>query len=140
MRNNNTGSSFKEENLIYLAENALKAGVETLPCGVQYKVLVQGKGDLPTKNSTVEVYYRGTNINGKPFDSNMKDRLPLSFKVKEVIVGWQKIIPLMAVGSTFEVTIPSEHGYGSRGVSGIKGFSTLIFTIKLVGIAGRYSR
>ena len=135
MRKSNSNSSFKEENLIYLSENSSKPGVISLPCGVQYKVITQGSGAIPTKSSTVQVYYRGTNINGKPFDSNMKDRSPLVLKVREVIVGWQKIIPLMAVGSTYEVTIPFEQGYGSRGVPGIKGYSTLIFTIQLVGIA-----
>ena len=135
MKNSNTDSSFKEENVNYLEENSQKEGVTTLPSGVQYKVIIEGTGAKPNKNSTVQVYYRGTNINGKPFDSNMKDRSPISLKVKEVIVGWQRIIPIMPVGSTYEVTIPFDQGYGSRGVPGIKGFSTLIFTIKLVGIS-----
>ena len=132
MANNISNSSFKEENLNYLEENGRKEGVKTLPSGVQYKVIVEGTGATPTKNSTVQVYYRGTNINGKPFDSNMKDRNPISLKVKEVILGWQRIIPIMPIGSTYEVTIPFDQGYGSRGVPGIKGFSTLIFTINLV--------
>ena len=135
MRNNNPKNSFKEENLNYLEENSRRPGVNTLPCGLQYKVIKQGSGATPTKSSIVQVYYRGTNINGKPFDSNMNDRSPIVLKVREVIIGWQKILPLMPIGSTYEVTIPFDQGYGSRGVSGIKGFSTLIFTIKLVGIA-----
>ena len=134
MRTRETNNSFKEENLNYLTENSHKAGVTSLHCGVQYKIIKQGTGATPTKSSTVQVYYRGTNIHGKPFDSNMNDRSPMALKVREVIVGWQKIIPLMPIGSTYEVTIPFDQGYGSRGVSGIKGFSTLIFTIKLVGI------
>lgn len=134
MRSNNTGNKFKEENLNYLAENSRRAGVITLPCGVQYKVIKQGAGAIPNKSSIVQVYYRGTNINDKPFDSNMNHRSPMVLKVREVILGWQKVIPIMPIGSIYEVTIPFDQGYGSRGVPGIKGFSTLIFTIKLVGI------
>ena len=134
MRNNNQNNSFKEDNLNYLKENSRKASVVTLPCGVQYKIIKQGNGATPTKSSFVQVYYRGTNINGKPFDSNMNDRSPMVLKVREVILGWQKVLPIMPVGSTYEVTIPFDQAYGSKGVPGIKGFSTLIFTIRLVGI------
>lgn len=134
MRKNNIDNSFKEENLNYLTENGRKIGVKTLYGGVQYKVIKQGTGATPSKSSIVQVYYRGTNIKGKPFDSNMNDRSPAVLRVREVIVGWQRVLPIMPIGSTYEVTIPFDQGYGSRGTSGIKGFSTLIFTIKLVGI------
>lgn len=86
-------------------------------------------------NSAVSVYYKGTFINGKQFDSNMDAGYPMAFRLKEVIYGWREILPLMSLGSTYEVYIPFYLGYGDKGVDNIRPFSTLIFTIKLVGVA-----
>lgn len=118
----------------WLAENAKKPGVKTLPSGVQYKVLTEGKGAKPTADATVKVNYEGKLIDGTVFDSSYKRNKPTSFKCSQVIKGWAEAIQQMPVGSTWEIYIPQELGYGNREAGQIKPFSTLIFKVELLEI------
>lgn len=135
MSRKNKGNVYKESNLRFLDENKTKEGVVQLTGGVQYRILEEGEGKIPGATSLVQVYYKGYFIDGKEFDSNMNDTLPALFRVHEVIEGWQDVLRIMPVGSTWEVFIPYTKGYGNRPEGNIKGFSTLIFEIKLVSIA-----
>lgn len=127
-------NEYRENNLKFLEENATKPGVVTTYSGLQYKIINQGNGPKPQKRSVVLVYYKGTFINGKQFDSNMSDRYPAAFRTNELIRGWGELLTYMSVGSTFEAYIPYNLGYGERGVPGIRPYSTLIFRVKLVSI------
>ncbi len=118
----------------WLANNAKQAGVKTLANGVQYKVLVEGKGEIPSDTSMVKVQYEGRTIDGKVFDSSYKRKEPATFRANQVIKGWTIALTHMPVGSTWEVYIPQELGYGSREAGLIKPFSTLIFKVQLVSI------
>ncbi len=118
----------------WLAENAKKAGVKKLPSGVQYKVLVEGKGPKPGADATVKVNYEGKLIDGTVFDSSYKRNQPSKFKCTQVIKGWAEAIQQMPVGSTWEIYIPQELGYGSREAGQIKPFSALIFKVELLEI------
>jgi FKBP-type peptidyl-prolyl cis-trans isomerase FklB len=119
----------------FLAANKEKAGVVTLPSGLQYKIVKEGTGKKPTATDTVVCQYRGTLIDGKEFDSSYKRGQPATFQVNGVIKGWTEILQLMPVGSTFQVFIPSALAYGERGVSADIGpNATLIFEIELVAI------
>lgn len=124
---------YKRQNEKFLADNAKKEGVVTLPSGVQYKVITEGKGAIPTETATVKVNYEGKTIDGKVFDSNAKSGKPAEMRANQVIKGWTDALVHMPVGSKWEVYIPQALAYGERAQGeAIKPFSTLIFTIELV--------
>lgn len=118
----------------FLKANAKKDSVQTLPCGVQYKVLVKGEGEIPTAESKVKVNYEGRLIDGTVFDSSYERKKPTSFGCNQVIKGWTEALTHMPVGSKWEIYIPQELGYGAREAGKIKPFSTLIFTVELLEI------
>jgi FKBP-type peptidyl-prolyl cis-trans isomerase FklB len=117
----------------FLVENKTKAGVVTLPSGLQYKVLTEGDGPSPTTNDTVTAHYRGTLIDGTEFDSSYKRAQPSEFGLTRVVKGWQEALPLMKTGAKWQLFVPSELAYGA-GRSGpyILPNSALIFEIELV--------
>ena len=119
----------------FLAENAKKEGVVTLPSGLQYKVLVKGDGPIPTLDDKVQVNYEGRLVDGTMFDASAKhgDK-PMEFKPNQVIKGWQEALTMMPVGSTWQLFIPFELAYGDRDSGQIKPFSALVFDVQLVGI------
>lgn len=129
----NNNNAYKERNLEFLEEYAKRPGVRSLYGGVLYREITKGKGEKPTPRSIVTVHYKGTLINGKPFDATEKGR-PATFPLRGLIEGWKIALKEMAVGSRWEVVIPFNLGYGSRGAGAIKPFSTLIFDIQLLRI------
>ncbi len=126
----------KNESEKFLADNAKKEGVQTLPSGLQYKVISEGKGEKAKANSKVKVNYTGKLVNGNVFDSS-KPNEPVTFNLgkNEIIPGWEEGIQLMSVGSKYEFYIPYQLAYGEKGYPGvIPPYATLIFEIELVGI------
>jgi FKBP-type peptidyl-prolyl cis-trans isomerase FklB len=122
----------------FLAANKTKDGVVTLPSGLQYKIISPGTGPKPTTSDTVSANYRGTLIDGTEFDASAKHGGPQTFPVNQVIPGWTEALQLMPVGSKWQLYIPSDLAYGSRGAGGVIGpNSTLIFDIELVSIQGK---
>ena len=118
----------------FLEENAKKDGGKTLPSGIQYIVLEEGKGAKPTIDDQVECDYEGSLIDGTVFDSSIKRGEPATFPLKNVIKGWQEAIPMMPLGSKWKIFIPAELGYGEQGSYTIPGNSVLIFDVKLLQI------
>lgn len=118
----------------FLAENKTKEGVQTTPSGLQYKVITEGKGEIPADTCKVKVNYKGTLIDGTEFDSSYKRNEPTTFRANQVIKGWTEALTLMPVGSKWELYIPQDLAYGARDQGQIKPFSTLIFEVELVGI------
>lgn len=129
----NNNNAYKERNLEFLEEYSKRPGVRSLYGGVLYREITKGKGEKPTPRSIVTVHYKGTLINGKPFDATEKGR-PATFPLRGLIEGWKIALKEMVVGSRWEVVIPFNLGYGSRGAGVIKPFSTLIFDIQLLRI------
>lgn len=127
-------ADYKKQNEDFLATNKTKEGVKTTASGLQYKVIKEGKGKVPTANSRVKVHYRGTLIDGTEFDTSYKSKDPRSFRADQVIKGWTEALTLMPVGSKWELYIPQELAYGSMDRGKIKPFSTLIFEIELVDV------
>lgn len=119
----------------FLAANAKKEGVITLPSGLQYKVLVKGEGQVPLATDRVKVHYEGRLIDGTVFDASKKhgDK-PMELSLTNVIRGWTEALTMMPVGSKWQLYIPYELAYGDRDTGTIKPFSALIFDIELVGI------
>jgi FKBP-type peptidyl-prolyl cis-trans isomerase FklB len=125
----------KAEGAKFLAANAKKEGVKTLPCGVQYKVLKEGNGAMPADTSIVVVNYEGRLIDGTVFDSNKSHGgEPATFRVGQVIKGWQEALKAMPVGSEWEIYIPQELAYGANQQGSIPPFSLLIFKVELLEV------
>lgn len=125
----------RDAGIAFLAENAKKDSVITLPSGLQYKVLVAGKGEVPTVSDKVQVNYEGRLIDGTVFDASARhgDK-PAEFMPTQVIKGWTEALTMMPVGSKWQLYIPFELAYGKRETGQIKPYSTLVFDVELVGI------
>jgi FKBP-type peptidyl-prolyl cis-trans isomerase FklB len=129
------GEANKKAGDAFLAANKAKAGVVTLPSGLQYTVLKEGTGPKPKATDTVVVNYRGTLIDGKEFDSSEKHGEPATLAVNGVIKGWTEALQLMPVGSKWQLVIPPDLAYGANGAGGVIGpDSTLVFDIELLSI------
>jgi FKBP-type peptidyl-prolyl cis-trans isomerase len=125
----------KKDGEAFLAANKKKDGVVTMPSGLQYKVLVAGKGKSPKATDTVTVNYKGTLIDGTEFDSSYKRGKPASFPLNQVIPGWTEAVQLMKEGAKWELYVPSSLAYGERGAgANIGGNATLIFEVELLSI------
>ena len=119
----------------FLAKNAKEEGVKTLPSGVQYKIIKEGTGVVPTDTSRVRVNYEGRTLDGNVFDSSYKRGQPADFRANQVIKGWTEALTHMPAGSTWEVYIPQDLAYGERQQGAdIKPFSMLIFKIELLEV------
>lgn len=123
---------YKAQNKKFLDDNKKKEGVVTLPSGLQYKVITEGTGAIPSDTATVKCQYEGKLIDGTVFDSSYERNQPfeVNMAMPRVIPGWIEALKLMPAGSKWEVYIPAELGYGSQDMGQIKPFSTLIFTIE----------
>lgn len=125
----------KAKGIEFLAKNKLQDSVVALPDGLQYKILKQGTGALPTTTDNVKVNYVGSLLDGTEFDNSYKRGTPLDIDVNGVIKGWTEILQKMPVGSKYRVFIPSDLAYGDNGAGQmIKPGSTLIFDIELLDI------
>lgn len=118
----------------FLKLNAKKDSVKTTPSGLQYKEIKTGTGEKPQPTHKVTVHYEGRLIDGTVFDSSYQRNKPATFACGQVIKGWTEALTMMPVGSKWELYIPQELGYGAREQAKIPPFSTLIFTVELLGI------
>ncbi|MAT54926.1 MAG: peptidylprolyl isomerase [Saprospirales bacterium] len=124
-----------EEGREFLAENAKRPEVKVTESGLQYEVLKQGDGPIPTASDKVKVHYHGTLIDGTVFDSSVERGEPIVFPVTGVIKGWVEALQMMPVGSKWKLYIPSNLAYGERGAGGTIGpNAVLIFEVELLGI------
>jgi len=125
----------KERGEKFLEENAKRAEVKTTASGLQYEVLSATIGQKPKATDKVRVHYEGTLIDGTVFDSSYKRGEPITFGLNQVIRGWTEGLQLMSIGSKYKLYIPYQLGYGERGAGAqIPPYSTLIFTVELLGI------
>ena len=134
-QDSDTLNNNKAEGEAFLAENAKKSGVTTLPSGLQYEVLTEGAGKTPSLGSSVTTHYHGTLINGTVFDSSYQRGQPATFPVNGVIAGWTEALQLMGEGSKYRLYIPSDLAYGKRGAGrDIPGDTALIFDVELIKV------
>lgn len=125
----------KAEGQAFLAANKEKAGVYSLPEGLQYEVLKEGSGAQPAITDAVKAHYKGSLLSGKEFDNSFKRGAPFTAPLRSLIRGWQIALPLMKEGSHWRLWIPSDLAYGDRGAgSDIPGGATLIFEVELLEI------
>ncbi|EOC5800970.1 FKBP-type peptidyl-prolyl cis-trans isomerase [Cronobacter dublinensis] len=119
----------------YLDENRERDGVNSTESGLQFRVLTQGEGPIPSRKDRVRVHYTGKLIDGTVFDSSVARGEPAEFPVSGVIAGWIEALTLLPVGSKWELTIPHNLAYGERGAgASIPPFSTLVFEVELLEI------
>lgn len=122
----------------FLTENGKRAEVKTTPSGLQYEVLTEGDGPMPTAQDQVEVHYVGKLIDGTVFDSSVDRGMPATFGVTQVIPGWVEALQLMKAGSKWRLFIPSQLAYGPSGAGNVIGpNSTLIFDVELLKVIGK---
>ncbi|MCO4817990.1 MAG: FKBP-type peptidyl-prolyl cis-trans isomerase [Bacteroidetes bacterium] len=122
----------------FLAANAKKEGVVTLPSGLQYKVITAGTGAMAVDGDQVTTHYTGKFIDGKVFDSSVSRGEPATFGVNQVIKGWTEALKLMPEGSKWELYIPYDLAYGAQGrPPQIPQYSMLIFEIELLDVVGK---
>lgn len=123
----------------FLAANKKKPGVVTLKSGLQYKVIKEGKGAIPSDTTTVKVQYEGRTIDGTVFESSYKNgNGPITMQPRQMIPGWTEALTRMPEGSVWEVYIPQNLAYGERQAGDkIKPFSALIFKIELVKVGAK---
>jgi FKBP-type peptidyl-prolyl cis-trans isomerase FklB len=124
----------KKDGAAFLAANATKPGVVTLPSGLEYKILVAGTGPKPTADDRVVCNYRGMLLDNTEFDSSYKRGQPATFPVTGVIKGWTEALQLMPVGSKWQLFIPADLAYGERGQATIEPNATLVFEVELLSI------
>lgn len=127
----------KAKGTAFLEENAKRAGVISLPNGLQYEVLKKGDSTsvMPKAADTIIANYVGTLIDGKEFDNSLKRGTPLTIKANEVIRGWTEIVQMMHIGDKWKVYIPSDLAYGDRGAGNdIPPGASIIFEMELLGV------
>lgn len=119
----------------FLAENRGKTGIQVLPNGIQYRVIEAGNGRSPGSTSEVTIHYRGSLAStSQEFDSSFARGEPVTFKVDEVLRGWQEVLPRMKTGDHWQVFLPPEMAYGERGQPPIGPNEALAFDIKLLEV------
>ena len=129
------GKAAREAGEKYLAENAKKEGVVTLPSGLQYKVLTEGNGKKPKATDKVKCHYEGMLIDGTLFHSSIQRGEPPTFPLNGVIAGWTEGLQLMAEGSKYRLFIPYNLGYGERGAgASIPPYAALVFDVELIEV------
>mgnify|MGYP003090362311 FL=1 len=129
------GKKAKEEGEKYLAENAKKEGVVTLPSGLQYLVIKEGNGKRPKATDKVKCHYEGMLVDGTLFDSSVQRGEPATFPLNQVIAGLTEGLQLMTEGSKYRFFIPYTLGYGERGAgASIPPFAALVFDVELIEV------
>ncbi|MDT8367564.1 MAG: FKBP-type peptidyl-prolyl cis-trans isomerase [Longimicrobiales bacterium] len=127
-------SAAREAGEAYLAENGARDEVTVTESGLQYEILTEGDGPVPTADNVVRMHYRGTLLDGTEFDTS-RGGDPAQFGVGGVIPGFAEALQLMPVGSTWRIVIPSDLAYGEAGAGGVIGPNqVLIFEIELLEI------
>ena len=116
----------------FLQGNKSKTGIVALPSGVQYRIIEEGEGARPGLDSRVSVHYRGSKLDGREFDSSFARGTPEEFTVNAVLKGWQEVLPLMKVGSTWQIFVPPELAFGARGNPPVGPNEALMFDLKLI--------
>ncbi len=133
------GAANKTKGAAFLAANKSKPGVVTLPSGLQYQVLTPGTGASPKPTDSVTVNYEGKLLDGTVFDSSYQRKLPITFRLDQVIKGWTEGLQQMQVGAKYRLFIPAELAYGAqpRPDGPIPPNATLIFDVELLGIGAQ---
>lgn len=124
-----------DEGKAFLEINRMKEGVVALASGLQYREIKAGTGRSPKATDKVTTHYKGTLLDGTTFDSSYDRGEPATFPVNGVIAGWTEALQMMKEGAIWELFIPANLAYGTRGAGGKIGpNATLVFTVELLNV------
>jgi peptidylprolyl isomerase/FKBP-type peptidyl-prolyl cis-trans isomerase FklB len=122
----------------FMEKNGKAEGIQTLPSGLQYKVVRSGPegGMRPQETDEVKVHYEGKFVDGKVFDSSYERGMPAAMPLRALIPAWVEALKLMKPGDEWMLYVPPELGYGEEGAGGgeIPPNSVLIFRIELIDV------
>ena len=119
----------------FLAQNKTKAGVQTLPSGIQYRVIEAGSGAKPNASSTVQLEFSGPfPLGQRPAEARPAQQIP-GVKVSEIkMQGMRDVLTQMPAGAKWEIFLPSEKAYGNDPRSEFPPNLAVVFEIKLVSV------
>ena len=106
----------------------------TTESGLQYQVLRQGEGTPPVMYQQVLCHYAGWLTDGTQFDASYDRNEPLTFRLGQVIEGWNEALMLMRPGAMYKLVIPGKLGYKARGKGSIPPNATLVFVVELITV------
>ncbi|PKL14571.1 MAG: hypothetical protein CVV52_01340 [Spirochaetae bacterium HGW-Spirochaetae-8] len=115
----------------FLAENATNPDITTTASGLQYQVITQGTGPLPTIEDTVKVDYLITFLDGSTGDNSYARGEPSVFALNSLIPGFVEGVSLMPVGSYYRFFLHPSLAYGEMGNESIPPNSLLVFDVEL---------
>lgn len=126
----------------FLAQNKSKAGVQSLPGGIQYRVIEAGSGAKPTLASNVTMQYKGSLSDGRTFVDTFSPQqgqtappAPMAIKVSDIpLTGLREALVQMPTGARWEVVLPADKAYGNSTQSPIGPNQAVVFEIKLVSV------
>lgn len=126
-----------EASAAWMATNAKAPGVQSLPSGLQYKVVQSGPAGsaTPDANDMVVVDYEGALVDGTVFDSSFQRGKPYATHVEDVVPGWIEALQRMKVGDEWMLYVPPALGYGAVDQGTIPPNSVMVFRIKLLDMA-----
>ena len=124
----------------FLAQNKAKAGVQSLPGGVQYRVLEAGSGAKPNQASEVTLQYKGALTDGRVFVDTFSPQpgqtaapAPMAITVSEIpLVGLRDALLQMPAGARWEVVLPADKAYGNTPQSPVGPNQAVVFDVKLI--------
>ncbi|WP_374275761.1 FKBP-type peptidyl-prolyl cis-trans isomerase [Brevundimonas sp.] len=122
----------------FLERNASADGVQTLPSGLQYKVIRAAPegAESPDGNDLVRVHYEGALIDGTVFDSSYERGAPYVTTPEQVVAGWTEALQRMKVGDEWMLYVPPALGYEDRWQGPqIPPNSVLVFRMELLAVA-----
>jgi peptidylprolyl isomerase len=126
----------------FLAQNKAKAGVQSLPGGIQYRVIEAGSGAKPTQASNVTMQYKGALSDGRTFVDTFSPQpgqtaapAPMAIKVSEIpLAGLREALVQMPTGARWEVVLPADKAYGNTPQSPVGPNQAVVFEVKLVSV------
>ena len=123
----------KAEGQTFLAKNLKTPGIETLPDGLQYRVVQQGSGVIPSTNDLVYIKMRGSFVDGRQFIRHNHYLIRCGGGCQ----GWQDALPRMKIGSQWQIFIPPDLAFGEQGEAawGVGPDATLVFDLEMLSIA-----
>lgn len=128
-------AAWHNQQMLALAKLKPADGWQTMDGGLRWRrVKGDGSGAHPSIEDVVTLHYAGTLVDGTEFDSSYARGRPATFPLAGLIPAWQMAVPMMGIGDTIEIAVPSDLAYGSRGAGPIPGGATLFFKIELLGI------